>query len=128
MGYARDIFIGTYLKRDPSREQTTYPILNNILFESNTFKDTFGMVTTMGSAGKVTFLKNTFINETPRNNPLPYRGQFYITHSSDIKIVNNKFLKSPNTPKLGVLIDKESTKNIIVQGNKVVRNIDLGED
>ena len=53
MGYARDIFIGTYLKRDPSREQTTYPILNNILFESNTFKDTFGMVTTMGSAGHI---------------------------------------------------------------------------
>ncbi len=127
MGYARDIFMGVYLRTDPSKEQTTYPILSNILFEGNTFKDTFGMITTMGSTGNVTFHKNIFINETPRNSPLKYRGQFYMTHSSNVKIVNNKFLKSENTPNLGVWYESDSCKDIVVQGNKIVRSIKLNE-
>ena len=121
MGYERDIFIGTYLRHDPSKEQTTYPILKNILFENNTFKDTFGMVATIGSAGNITFLNNTFINETERQFPLAYRGGFYITHSSNVKIINNKFVESKNTPNIEVKYEKDSTKNLVVRGNKIIK-------
>ena len=31
-GYERDVFIGAYIAADPSYEQTSYPILKNILF------------------------------------------------------------------------------------------------
>ena len=58
--FERDIFIGTYLKRDPSSEHTSYPILSNILIENNTFKDTFGLCAYIASAGNVIVRNNSF--------------------------------------------------------------------
>lgn len=118
--YERDVFIGAYLKQDPSFAQTGYPILKNILFEKNTFKDTFGLVAAIGSAQNVVFAENTFINKTPRKNPRNYRNGFFAMSSSDIKIVNNRFVESPFTPKTGVWYDKTDTKNIVVEGNALV--------
>lgn len=118
-GKERDIFMGVYLGRDPSTEQTLYPIISNILFENNTFKDTFGLVSFIASSGNVIFKDNRFENPTPRKNPLPYRGAFFVTSSSNTKIVNNTYVKSPNVPNPGVYTD-DNVSNIIVAGNKVV--------
>lgn len=117
--YEYDVFIGTYLKSDPSDAQTPYPILKNILFEGNLFKDNYGMAALIGSAQNVVFADNVFANETPRKNPQPYRNGFFITSSADVKILDNKFTKSEMTPRLGVWYDKSDTKNIVVSGNKV---------
>ncbi len=118
--YERDIFIGTYLRSDPSAEQTEYPVIKNVLFENNTFEDTYGMVAAIGSAQNVIFSYNTFINKTPRKNPREYRNGFFILSSSDIKIVNNRFEKSEFTPKLGVWFDNENTGGILVEGNRLI--------
>ena len=118
-GKERDIFMGVYLGQDPSTEQTLYPIISNILFENNTFKDTFGLVSFIASSGNVIFKDNRFENPTPRKNPLPYRGTFFVTSSSNTKIVNNTYVKSPNVPNPGVYTD-DNVSNIIVAGNKVV--------
>ena len=118
-GKERDIFMGVYLGQDPSTEQTLYPIISNILFENNTFKDTFGLVSFIASSGNVIFKDNRFENPTPRKNPLPYRGAFFVTSSSNTKIVNNTYVKSPNVPNPGVYTD-DNVSNIIVAGNKVV--------
>lgn len=117
--YEYDVFIGTYLKSDPSDAQTPYPILKNILFEGNLFKDNYGMAALIGSAQNVVFADNVFANETPRKNPQIYRNGFFIVSSSDVKILDNKFTKSEMTPRLGVWYDKSDTKNIVVSGNKV---------
>ena len=126
LGYERDIFIGAYLEQDPSEEQTKYPILNNILFEKNIFKDTFGAVATISSAGNVTFWNNTFINDIPRKFPMYYRGSFFIKSAENIRIVNNKFVKSPNVKNIGVYYEKDSVDNLIYQGNKVIGKGSLG--
>ena len=73
-GKARDIYMGVYMKTDPSTERTRYPILSNILFENNRFRDSFGLVAFISSAGNVTFRGNTFENPTARRDPLPYRA------------------------------------------------------
>lgn len=118
-GMSRDIFIGVYLDTDPSSRRTDYPILSNILFENNIFKDTFGLVAFISSAGNVTFRNNTFHNPTRRKMPYPYRGEFYVTDASNVKIVNNRYISSPNVPKPGVMLDSRTTHNIIVEGNTV---------
>ena len=115
--FERDIFIGTYLKRDPSTEHTSYPILSNILIEKNVFKDTFGLCAYIASAGNVIVRDNSFVAETARNNPLEYRGGFKIQNSENIKIVNNRYTKSPLFKKLGVTYDTRTSKKIIVEGN-----------
>lgn len=119
LGYVRDVQIAAYMKF--SEDQTSFPILKNILFENNTFKDTFGMIATIGSIQNLIFHKNTFKNPTARKNPLDYRGQFFVTHAKDVKIINNKFISSEHTKKLGVLYDKETSQNILVQGNRIVK-------
>ncbi len=119
--FERDVFIGSYLKIDPSSEQTSYPILKNILFRNNTFKDTFGLIAAIGSAKNVVFTQNKFVNTIARKNPREYRNGFFITSSSDIKIVDNTFEKSELTPKLGVWYDSQTTANIEIKSNKILK-------
>ncbi len=120
-GYERDIFMGVYIKRDPSTEQTSYPILSNILFEDNCFKDSFGLVAYIASSGNVIFKNNVFENPTSRKFNLPYRGQFYVRESSNIKFVNNVFIDSPNVVAAGVVVD-DSAKDIFVEGNRLIKS------
>lgn len=115
--FERDIFIGAYLKSDPSTEQTRYPIIKNVLFEKNTFKDTFGMVATIGSAENVVFSENVFTNKTKRETPRDYRNGFFVMSSSDVKIVGNRFEKSPLAPNPQVLYDSSNTGKIVVRKN-----------
>ena len=109
------------MKTDPSTERTTYPILSDILFENNTFRNTFGLVAFISSADNVTFRNNTFENPAARKKPLPYRGGFYVTCSGRVNIVNNRYLESPDVPNPGVTFTPDSVKKLTVQGNTVSR-------
>ena len=116
----RDIYTGVYLKVPNSDETTDYPILKNILFENNTFKNTFGLVAYITSARNVIFADNTIVNTTPRKTELPYRGGFYAANSSEIKIVNNRFAKSPCAASPEIIADIATLENCIFEGNKMV--------
>ena len=119
-GKARDIFFGVYMRRDPSFEQTDYPVIRNILFANNRFKDSFGLIALISSANNIIFLDNTFENPTPRIDELPYRGAFYVNSASDIKILNNTWIKSPYVKNPGVFMDDDTAKGVLVQGNRLV--------
>ncbi len=119
-GKARDIYIGVYMKSDPSAERTDYPILSNILFEDNTFENSFGLVAFISSAGNVTFRNNTFVNPAPRRKPLPFRAGFFVTNSRGVRIVNNRYVASPNVPAPGVFADPDSVRELIAEGNTVI--------
>ena len=121
-GYERDIYMGVYLFTDPSYRKTDYPILRDIMFENNTFKDTFGVVAVVTSVRNLIFRNNTFSNPTPRKNPLKYRGCFYVGWSRDVSIVNNKFVLSENISDLGIYIEKGTVKRLKIQGNSFVEN------
>ncbi len=118
-GKERDIYMGVYLKRDPSSEQTKYPILSDILLENNTFKDTYGMVAFISSVQNLTIRDNVFYQQTPRKRNLPYRGSFILANASNVKIVNNRMVESPLMPKPGVYFNPDSCQNIVVEGNAV---------
>ena len=121
-GYERDIYMGVYLFTDPSYRKTDYPILRDIMFENNTFKDTFGVVAVVTSVRNLIFRNNTFSNPTPRKNPLKYRGCFYVGWSRDVSIVNNKFVLSENISDLGFYIEKGTVKRLKIQGQSFVEN------
>ncbi len=117
----RDIFIGSYQKRDPSDEHTNYPILSDILIENNKFIDTFGLCAYIASAKNVIVRENKFEAKTPRNKERLYRGGFYIRNSSEIKIINNTYEESEYFKNVGVRYDATNAKRILVEGNKITK-------
>jgi len=119
-GWERDISIAVYLKNDPSSECTDYPILSNILFEGNTFRNSSGLIAYISSAGNVIFRNNTFENLKPRRFPAPYRAGFYVTHADNVKIVNNRWIASPYVPNPGVYAEPGTVKGLVTGGNIVV--------
>lgn len=118
-GKARDIFIGAYLRRDPSFEQTRYPIISNVLFENNTFKNSFGLIALISSSGNVTFKDNTFENTVKRMSPNAYRAAFYVNNSQNARIINNTWIDSPLVPNPGVYYDADTVEGLVVKGNRV---------
>lgn len=118
-GKLRDIFMGVYMKTDPSPAKTHYPILSNIMFENNEFKNSAGLVAFITSTGNVIFKDNTIINDTPRKNEVSYRGGFWVAYSQNTKIVNNVWIESDYVPKPGVFAETSTTKNLLVAGNRL---------
>ena len=118
-GKVRDVFFGVYMRRDPSFEQTKYPVIRNVMFENNKFKNSFGTIALISSSDNIIFKNNTFENTTPRKKELPYRGAFYINHSTNTKIVNNVWIESDYVPKPGVFAETSTTKNLLVAGNRL---------
>jgi len=120
----RDINLNVYMKTDPSKGGTMYPILSDILFEKNKFIDSFGYVANITSSGNVTFRNNVIMHTTDRKKPNASRGTFYVAFSSNTKIINNKFVESPFA-NAGVSYDPDSVKNLVVQGNRIVKLEDV---
>lgn len=119
-GFARDIHIGIYRTTGERTGQTMYPIMSNITFEKNTFKNAYGLVAFITSSGNVVFRENTIINDIPRKKPLPYRGSFLVKASTDTAIVNNIIVKSKYAPNPGVYAEADTVKGLKIGGNKIV--------
>lgn len=119
-GFARDIHIGIYRTTGERTGQTMYPIMSNITFEKNTFKNAYGLVAFITSSGNVVFRENIIINDIPRKKPLPYRGSFLVKASTDTAIVNNIIVESKYTPNPGVYAEADTVKGLKIGGNKIV--------
>ena len=119
-GFARDIHIGIYRTTGERTGQTMYPIMSNITFEKNTFKNAYGLVAFITSSGNVVFRENIIINDIPRKKPLPYRGSFLVKASTDTAIVNNIILESKYAPNPGVYAEADTVKGLKIGGNKIV--------
>ena len=112
----RSVYTGIYLRRDPSADTTDYPIIRDLLFAGNTFRDTCGVVGYLSSVKNVTFRDNVFEDPTPRRKELPYRGQFFLTNARDVRIVNNRYVASPCVAAPGVAWDPETCERVTVEG------------
>ena len=119
-GFARDIHIGIYRTTGERTGQTMYPIMSNITFEKNTFKNAYGLVAFITSSGNVVFRENMIINDIPRKKPLPYRGSFLVKASTDTAIVNNIIVESKYAPNPGVYAEADTVKGLKIGGNKIV--------
>jgi hypothetical protein len=111
------IFMGVYLHKDPSFEQSNYPIISNILFENNTFNDSYGLIALISSAKNITFRNNTISNQRKRIEENYYRSSLYLNFAENINIVNNTWIASPLIKDVGVYYDSDTVKNVLFEGN-----------
>ena len=110
----RTIYAGIYLKRDPSEDVTDYPIIRDILFEGNTFRNSCGVAAYVTSAQNVTFLGNVFDDPVPRRRELPYRAQLYFANARDVKVYASDYRPSAGvTP--AVVYDEQSCRGVDVR-------------
>ncbi len=115
----RSVYTGIYLRTDPSPDTTDYPIIRDILFEKNTFRDSCGVVGYLTSVKNIIFRDNVFDDPTPRKKELAYRAQFYLSNARDVKILNNTYIASPNVKAPGVEWDPLTCERVLIQGNRV---------
>ena len=111
--------IAIVLNQEENNEENLNNTISDSIIENNTFKDTFGLCAYIASAGNVIVRNNSFYAETPRETPQKYRGGFRIQNSENIKVVNNRYNKSPLFKELGVSYDTRTSKGIVVEGNTI---------
>ena len=121
-GKVRDLVINVYAGTEGFISNTGTKIIRDILFENNTFKNTFGLVCYISGAENVIFRNNTMINDMTRKNRYPYRGSFYLENVSGATFVNNLYPSSEYVSDPGVICaDDESVQNLIVGGNRIIK-------
>jgi len=111
------IYIGSYLKTDPSREKTAYPILHDILIENNRFVNCPGVIAFICSASRVILRNNTIVNDIPRLAPSLFRGAVGTSFSSEIFVTGNNWIPSPLTPRPGIFFDRATSDKIYCWDN-----------
>jgi len=111
------IFMGVYLHKDPSFEQSDFPVISNILLENNTFNDSYGVVALISSAKNITFRNNTISSKRKRIEEHYYRGSLYLNRAENVNIVNNNWIASPLIKDVGVYYDSDTVKNVLFEGN-----------
>ena len=116
----RSIYTGVYLKKDPSVETTSYPVVRDVLFAGNEFRNSTGVAAWLSSIRNVTFRDNLFTDDVPRKSELPYRAQFYLDHARNAKIVNNVWRSSKCVAASGVEWNAATCENVVVAGNSLV--------
>ena len=110
----RTIYAGIYLKRDPSEDVTDYPIIRDLLFEGNTFRNSCGVAAYVTSSQNVTFLDNVFEDPVPRRRELPYRAQLFFANARDVKVFGSDYKPSASvTP--AVVYDAGSCERMEVR-------------
>ena len=115
----RSIYTGIYLRTDPSQDTTDYPIIKDILIDSNVFLDNTGVTAYLSSVSNVVVRGNIIEDPSPRRRELPFRSQFFLTNARDVKIIDNTYRASPNVQAPGVAFDPENCAGIVVEGNRV---------
>ena len=115
----RSIYAGIYLRTDPSRDTTDYPIIRDILVDGNVFRDNTGVTAYLSSVSNVVVRGNVIEDPTPRRRENPCRSQFFLTNVRDARIVDNVYRASSSVLSPGVSYDPETCRGIVVVGNRI---------
>lgn len=113
------IYMSVYLRTDPSREKTRYPILKDILVEGNSFIDCPGAIINVCSASRVMIRGNVVENQKPRISESPFRGWIGANHASGVYVTGNTWTRSAVMPSPSVAFDPETASAIHCWGNSV---------
>jgi len=116
------IFMDVYLRRDPSLEKTSFPILKDILIEGNRFADAPGACLYAASASNVKFRDNRVENSKPRKEELPFRGSVAAECVSGLDVRGNIWRLSESMPEPGIIVDPLTTSGVSCSANKVLRD------
>ncbi len=96
-----------------------YPILTNILFENNTFKEMTGPAIEAKSFKDVSIVRNTFINAHKPPIDLKMRGSIFAELGSGLTVEQNTWSTHKGMVRPELFYDGDTTRGIECSGNTV---------
>jgi len=120
LNYSPVISLTMFMEKAHSVERTPYPIIQDVLIEKNLFRDAPGATAYFCSSKNVIFRDNRIINNREYLTRRPYRAAVYMKLVSDIKVVNNTWVRSPLVEIPGVIYDDKNSKHVTFEGNRLV--------
>jgi hypothetical protein len=103
---SQDIYFGTYRRVSSAecRDACDRAVLRDVLFDGNSFVDSFALTTFIGSCDNIVFRRNVFRNPTPSKVVRAERGAVRIVKSSNVRFEGNMWIPSPYAPNAGRLV------------------------
>jgi hypothetical protein len=113
-------FMTVYLGRPETPERkTSYPVFRDILFEDNTFAGCPSSSFFISSASNIIIQNNLIDDRNPRKVNPPERSMMFVSWAA-VRILNNKWVRSPYVQSPGAMIDTSNTREIRWEGNRIV--------
>ena len=116
------VYIGAYLRSDPSSELADPSILSDILIEDCTFSDCRGAAAYISSAQRVTFRRNRLLETRAFPRESRHRAQVYCTGAREVSVSDNLWEASTFAAQPGVGWNAASCSEITAEGNKLKDN------
>ena len=115
------LYIGVFIKSDPSAEKAAVPMLKDIMLSNNRFINFPGVLSHVSSAENVVFKDNVIINDVPYTINRDRRGDITVDGSSNVFILGNRWEASPfvSSPKLR--IENTPVSKVYSVGNRFVK-------
>lgn len=103
---SQDIYFGTYRRVSSAecRDACDRAVLRDVLFDGNSFVDSFALTAFIGSCDNIVFRRNVFRNPTPSKVVRAERGAVRIVKSSNVRFEGNMWIPSPYAPNAGRLV------------------------
>jgi hypothetical protein len=98
---------------------TRYPLLENILFENNVFKEMTGFALEATSFKNLVIRQNSFINREKAPIALKMRGAIRAELGSGLWVEGNEWTTQNGMASPSLLYDAETTQKIVCQGNRL---------
>lgn len=115
------VYIGVFLKNDPSPERTSYPIISRILFEGNRFVNSPGVISYISSGRDIVFRNNTVVNDRPSLSGVAERGGVAADWCGNLFLVGNRWMKSEFMPPPQFLSGGAGVRNVYFRGNQLCK-------
>lgn len=114
--FVRDIEILTYAL--PETDEPVYPLMQDILFENNTFVNPVGAVLYASGTENLIFRNNRIINTFNRKNEFAYRGAVVLEQVKNGFILDNEWNCHELNEGAGVIMNETTCKGITVSGDR----------
>jgi hypothetical protein len=104
---------------DDNGEVTHYPLLQDILFEDNVFKEMPGPAIEATSFKNLIFRNNEVINIEKAPVVLQMRGAVRAELGSGLSVESNSWTTQKGIPAPGLFYDPQTTSQVACQGNRL---------
>jgi parallel beta-helix repeat protein len=108
-----------YLDSTIDGTSSNYPMVDNILFDSNTFEETAGPIIEANAFKSLVVTNNTIFNRKPVQTELKMRGDIRAEDGAGLWVSGNDFTTSGDSPPPEILFDPLTTKQVFCRDNQL---------
>jgi hypothetical protein len=111
--------VAVYVTASINGSASSYPLIENILFEKNVFKEMTGPAIEATSFKNLVLRQNTFINHSKAPVVSKLRGAIHAELGRGLWLEGNKWMTENGLPKPATLYDPETTQSIVCRDNRL---------